>query len=341
MSSFSPIGIFMIIIFLSLFSSYYSQVINNTPTTTTNINDCLPNNNDNPEYLYRIYVSDDLPANDPEILLAHCSRPNQDIGERMMKATEYFDWATVWKDFPREDEFSCYFRWHSKKITISAFNPHFAVDGFCGSGQEVNICYWSVRIDGFYIANVSSPPEQVINKLKSSKHIKRLGEMGSFNPVGLMIIILFSLFSSYYSQANNSPTTTNNINDHHPNNNDLEYLYRIYVSDDLPANDPESLVAHCARPNQDVGEKFMKATDIFDWSTICKMYTEEPEFSCYFRWHGKEITIPGFNAHLAFDGFCGSGQEVNICYWSVRADGMYLANVTSPPEQFFQKLNPW
>lgn len=105
----------------------------------------------------------------------------------------------------------------------------------------------------------------------------------------------------------------------------------VYVRNNLPSSPP--LRYHCASKNDDFGFKDLSINQEFSFAFCPKPYFTL--YFCRFWWKGKDKSFDVFNANVFYSSNCTAKR----CYYSVRADGFYIA-YEYPPKQF-TKVADW
>ena len=104
---------------------------------------------------YKIVIANGLPSDSPP-LTAHCRSKDDDIGNHTLKVNEFFSWRFA-MNFWGTTRFYCRFIWGRKTTFFDVFKKHLAFEHCGASTSYVNICYWLVKEDGFYLANTDYP----------------------------------------------------------------------------------------------------------------------------------------------------------------------------------------
>ncbi|KAL3500519.1 hypothetical protein ACH5RR_039612 [Cinchona calisaya] len=92
--------------------------------------------------------------------------------------------------------------------------------------------------------------------------------------------------------------------------------------------------------DNDLGMHQLRIKDDFQWKFRMDIF-ESTVFKCEFRWDPKNTSFAVFDSDLAYHGCGRKITKTNICYWSVKEDGFYFANVKNPPQEKLTKKKDW
>ncbi|PIM97063.1 hypothetical protein CDL12_30474 [Handroanthus impetiginosus] len=108
-----------------------------------------------PREKFDVYIHNSLPNNNSPLLI-HCFSGDDDFGNHTLRMNEDFHWEFR-MNIILSTEYFCRFRWGSRDKRYKVFNKHLApnCEGF--KAKDPNICYWSIRDDGFWISNQIPP----------------------------------------------------------------------------------------------------------------------------------------------------------------------------------------
>nr|XP_009775490.1 PREDICTED: uncharacterized protein LOC104225408 [Nicotiana sylvestris] len=113
---------------------------------------------------YDVYIANDLPGNTSPFEF-HCQSKEDDLGNRQLLSGYYWDF-TFHENIIRSTLFYCNFVWGSKQLTFNVFDdPIVCIKQ--AKGDQTDTCYWSVKSDGFYLANMVNPPQWALTKYYS------------------------------------------------------------------------------------------------------------------------------------------------------------------------------
>jgi hypothetical protein len=113
--------------------------------------------------------------------------------------------------------------------------------------------------------------------------------------------------------------------------------YEVHIVNGLPDN-TNLLRVHVFSGDEERGYHDLHVNEDYYWHFKMGFF-ENTKYYAHFWWGTKERSFAVFDSRLAADYF-GVRNE-NIGYWLVKADGFYVANVTSPPPDYLIKLNVW
>lgn len=98
-----------------------------------------------------VHVHNNLPANNN--LLAHCYSKDDDLGYRMLRPGQGFNWSFCPNFFPINTLFACTFTWGSKRASFEAFKEK--IRGLRGANY-----HWTAASDGIYLSGDTYPSDQ-------------------------------------------------------------------------------------------------------------------------------------------------------------------------------------
>ncbi|KAM3397096.1 hypothetical protein P3S68_000608 [Capsicum galapagoense] len=98
--------------------------------------------------------------------------------------------------------------------------------------------------------------------------------------------------------------------------------YQVHVINKLPPNSPQ-LKIHCASKDDDLGDRYPKVGEDFNWS-FCARVVGQTLFFCHFWWDSKEKSFDVFNNPHNCVSDSIVPNLLNYCKWEVRPDGFYL-----------------
>ncbi|KAK4394103.1 S-protein74 [Sesamum angolense] len=105
---------------------------------------------------YEVHIVNNLPDNSSP-LFVHCASKDDDLGNHTLRLNDDFNWQFR-MNIGLTTLYYCRFLWESKNKICDVFNKILAVD--CESYDEKedgNICFWSIRQDGFWLGNQNPP----------------------------------------------------------------------------------------------------------------------------------------------------------------------------------------
>lgn len=101
--------------------------------------------------------------------------------------------------------------------------------------------------------------------------------------------------------------------------------YWVHVVNNLPPDSPP-LHIHCASKNDELGHLTLTTNQDFSFEFCEGVFGTL--FFCNMQWNGKDNDFDVFDSTW-YENRCRHG----VCYYSVKSDGIYLAD-TYPPKQF-------
>ncbi|KAI5648333.1 hypothetical protein M9H77_34338 [Catharanthus roseus] len=113
---------------------------------------------------YDAYIVNGLPDNSQNFR-AHIFSGDDDLGYHDLKVNEKFRWHFRMSYFGNT-KFYAHFWWgNNKERSFAVFDKHLAP--ICGEvgNATINICWWLVKKDGFYLANKIDPAPGDLKKM--------------------------------------------------------------------------------------------------------------------------------------------------------------------------------
>jgi hypothetical protein len=115
--------------------------------------------------------------------------------------------------------------------------------------------------------------------------------------------------------------------------------YSVYIANDLPDND--YLVIHVFSGDDDLKYHNLTFHEYFRWDFKMAAF-DKTKFYGHFWWQKKhkERGFAVFDYDIAWR-YCGQFLDYNICWWSVKEDGFWIANMTAPAPEDQTYINWW
>lgn len=111
--------------------------------------------------------------------------------------------------------------------------------------------------------------------------------------------------------------------------------YTVFIANGLP-NNSSPLVIHPKSKDNDLGFHTLFMNQNYNFHFRMNLFGRTIFWST-FSWGEKFTSFEVFNLKIA-DAIC---LLTNTCYWLVKEDGFYLANVTNPHSIDLRRMRSW